>query len=157
MQSVTSLAHKAGYQPGKTVVEYEKPKLHHIGRMPTFETRERTIRELGPVVKGAKPNIKYVQKHLGFAAVRKFISGQRRFVVSRKVTKIIMSADGKTPKHPIHVLQKDKNGKQVHVLQTTLYPVQAMALLKRGTPKMKYRDLKRRNANLRTPHLYKGR
>lgn len=154
MQSVTSLARKAGYKPGKTVAEYEKPKLHHIGRMPVFETRERTIRYLGPVVKGAKPNGKFVRGWYG----PKLIPGQRRFVLSRQVTKIILMPDGKTPKSPIHVLQKNPStGVQEHVLKTMLYPVACQALLKRGTPKMLYRDLKRANAKLRTPHLYKGR
>lgn len=157
MQHVTTLAHKAGFKPGKTVAEYEKPKLHHIGRMPTFEKHVRVIRELGPVVPGAKRNYKLRQEGWG-APIKRPINGQRRFVVSRKVEKVIMSTDGRTPRSPIHVLQKDpQTGKQEHVLQTTLFPVQCQVLLKRGTPKMMYRHLKRHNATLRTPHLYKGR
>ncbi len=156
MQHVTSLAHKAGYKPGKTIPEYEKPKLHHIGRMPTFETRERVIRELGPVDRKLKPNFEQVCRRFG--PILRPIVGARRRVVSRTVTKVIMSADGKTPRSPVHVLQKnEQTGKLEHVVQTTLYPVPYPTLLKRGTPKMKYRDLKRHNAALRTPHLYKGR
>lgn len=156
MQHVTSLAHKAGYKPGKTIPEYENPKLHHVGRMPTFETRERVIRELGPVDRRLRPNFEQVRRRFG--PILRQIVGARRRVISRTVTKVIMSADGKTPRSPVHVLQQNpKTGKLEHILQTTLYPVPYPALLKRGTSKMLYRDLKRHNATLRTPHLYKGR
>ena len=148
----------AGYRPGKTEVEYEKPKLHHVGRMPTFEQRERVLRELrAPVPEfHMKPNFKRSRDRWGNIRMKP-ISGQRRHVVERRVTKTIMSLDGRTPKHPIMVLQKNKETvKLEHVIQTTLFPVQAPVRLRAGSPKRIYRDLKRLERKHGLESIYAG-
>jgi len=122
------------YLPGITLVEYEKPELQRVGRMPSFRTHARVIRELGPVIPGAEPNCK---------PNGRVISGQRRRVVERTVEKIIIGADGRTPRFPIMALTKNALGIWEHIAQTTLFPVSKPIRLKKGSPRYVYQELKK--------------
>lgn len=151
----------SGYKPG-TPAEYEPARLQHFGEMPKYETHTRTIRELGPVIPSyaAGTNTKdtcrrvvywdesngsIVEQHFGRTKV---ISGGRREVLTRTVTKIIMSADGKTPRSPkINLVKREIVGKPEGLLVampvTELIPIGAPVRLKKGSPKAIYRMLKR--------------
>lgn len=121
--------HAAGYHPGKTFVEYEKPKLHHVVRWPQYEQHTRFVRAWDPKL---------------------------RQIVAQAVTKVIMSADGRTPRKPILVLVKDPQTQEQRVEpQTELAPVQAPIRLKVGTPKWQYRQLKKLERRVGLVQAYK--
>ena len=111
-----NLRNSAGYHPGKTPVEYEKPKLARIARMPKYETHIRIVRSWDPKL---------------------------REIVGREVEKIILSNDGKTPRRPIMALVKDPILGYQHVPQSEIIPITAPVRLKAGSPKALYRLLKK--------------
>lgn len=128
------LRRAAEYRPGRDKTEYEKPAIHHLSEHPTFETHTRVIRELGPVDPSLPVRYKTRTDRWGNHIV-KAISGQRRRVVSREVTKIIMGKDGKTPL----TILLDSHGKP----RTQLVPVAKPRRLKAGSPRRVYKTLKR--------------
>ena len=124
----------SGYRPGKTPVEYEKPQLHHFGTMPMYETHKRLVRAWDP---------------------------KRKEITTREVEKIIMAADGRTPRSPKLQLVKIEvpgkpEGRQIHEPVTTLIPVLAPVRLKKGTPKAIYRLLKKLERNVGLDKVYAG-
>lgn len=136
----------AGYQPGSSA-EYEKLTMHHAAQMSVYQTHTRTIRELGPVIKGKRPRMRARPLPDGqwYSQIR---TGVVRRVVSRTVEKIMYGRDGRTPLSPVWRLVDAPGGtapesQKIHVPQTQLIPIAAPIRLKKGSPKSVYRLLKR--------------
>jgi hypothetical protein len=121
----------SGYQPGKTLVAYEKLAMHHAATVPVYETYERVITSMG--ARGLK--------------------------LKRTVTKIRYGADGKTPLRPLMQLIEVPGGdpakpEKVHVPQSQLIPIAAPVRLKKGSPKALYRLLKKLERTVGLDKIY---
>lgn len=125
-------------------VAYDKPQIHHLSEHPVFETHVRTISEWGPPL-DLPTNYKTVARaESGYRSyLSRPISGQRRRLVDRDVTKIRYSADGKTPLQPIIDMVRDpKTSELIHKYRTQLVPVAKPRRLVAGSPRRVYQRLK---------------
>lgn len=154
------------YHPGQPK-EYEAPALHKLGQIPTYETYKRTIRELGPMLKGEVPNrrlrpFKGWDPEIGEHCTlfrSEFRSGTRRQVVTRTVEKIRYGRDGRTPLRPIMQIVDVPGGdpsmpKKIAVPQFMVIPIAKPVRLKKGTAKAVYRALKKIERTLGLDRFY---
>lgn len=136
---------KAASVRGSGPAIYKTPEIHHLAEAPVYITHTRTIRELGPVVRGALPNWRlryWTGAHgLPYCNERR-CSGDVRRVVTRTVEKTRYRTDGKTPLG-MRFRTVEKDGKPEVLPETTLLSVAKPLRLKPGTPRAIYRLMKR--------------
>jgi hypothetical protein len=157
------------YRPHAEPTQYEKPQLHHIAHMPQYEKHTRVVRELGPPIVGLTPRVKQTclrtaicaqpdGDHFEYDTFReRVISGVRRKVVSREVTKIIMSGDGKTARSLLwHLVKDPETGEQHHTPLTELVPVAKPARLRKGSPRQVYKLMKKLERNTGLENIFAG-